>query len=85
MKTLNNTEISQVTGGFFDIGPSFLNTPGWGSTIGGYIGSYTPIPGGAIIGSIIGHGIENTDYHKMGEDYKNQINDELKNGYIPAD
>ncbi|MDO4783159.1 MAG: hypothetical protein Q4A09_08090 [Capnocytophaga felis] len=84
MKTLNHTEVSQVTGGFFSLDSFFDSSPSWGATIGGAVGSYGG-PIGSLVGSAVGHAIETTDYNKMGEDYKNQISDELKNGYIPAD
>ncbi|MGX2969694.1 hypothetical protein ACWIVY_05615 [Ursidibacter sp. B-7004-1] len=84
MKILNQYEVSQVNGGFFDFGSFFDSSPSWGATIGGAIGSYgSPI--GSLAGSVVGHAIETTDYNKIGENYKNQINNELKNGYIPAD
>lgn len=64
--------------GFFD------TQPGWGASIGSTLGSKFGIPG-SLIGSAVGHYAETRDYTQMGEDYKNQIDMEIRKGNIPAD
>lgn len=71
----------------FETGNSqgFLDTPpGWGTVIGGALGSKFGVPGN-LAGAAAGHFIETRDYTKMGEDYKNQIDIEIRKGNIPAD
>ncbi|MCQ9327371.1 hypothetical protein [Neisseria dentiae] len=53
-------------------------------SIGGALGSELGAAG-ILGGSAIGHYIETRDYNQMGEDYKNQIDAEIRNGNIPAD
>lgn len=51
-----------------------------GSVIGSFYG-----PVGNLVGAGIGYIMDNTNYYSLGEAYKNRIQSELKQGYIPAD
>lgn len=63
----------------------FTDTPpGWGGAIGSIVGGRAGSIGAAA-GLIAGHYIETRDYNQIGENYKNQIDREIKNGNIPAD
>lgn len=79
MKTLTIQEMQQVNGaGFFD------SKPGWGALVGGLAGNFAG-PWGAIVGSGAGHAIETTDFHALGENYKNSVAKDIAKGNIPAD
>lgn len=62
----------------------FTESPGWGATVGGTIGSKGGILPG-LGGAVIGHYIETRDYYQMGENHKNYVHNELKNGLFHND
>ena len=78
MKTLSHKEISSVGGA------GYGDAPGWGFGIGGLVGNIWG-PVGSGVGAIAGHVIEKTDYHQLGENYKEHVSNEIASGYYPAD
>lgn len=62
----------------------FSESPGWGATIGGAFGSKGGVAG-SLGGAVVGHFIETRDYRQIGEDYKNYVHNELKNGLFHND
>ncbi len=63
---------------------TFSPAPIDAKTIGGVVGSYWG-PTGALVGTAAGYAIDSTDFNALGENYKDSIMNELKQGTIPAD
>ncbi|MDO4427067.1 MAG: hypothetical protein Q4B88_02950 [Moraxella sp.] len=81
MRKLTFNEIEMVAGGERE---GLLSDPGWGATVGGIIGGKLGV-GGSSAGAAIGHAIENADYDKLGEDYKDWLEKEMEDGLIHND
>lgn len=63
---------------------TFSPAPIDAKTIGGVVGSYWG-PTGALVGTAAGYVIDSTDFNALGENYKDSIMNDLKQGTIPAD